>query len=201
AANGRCYTLPSHNLPSARSHGEPLSGRLQLENDSPIEHLLMGEEKDLFLIASDSGYGFIAKLSDLTSKNKSGKAVLTLAPGTLPLAPLAVNNIQEDSLVALSSSGRMLIFSLSQLPLLPRGKGNKIIHLNSGRSGNKGESLKSIAILPAGATLKIYAGRRHLTLKKESLESYIGNRGRRGQMLPHGLQRAEQLEVIIGDEL
>ena len=201
AANGRCYTLPSHNLPSARSHGEPLSGRLQLENDSPIEHLLMGEEKDLFLIASDSGYGFIAKLSDLTSKNKSGKAVLTLAPGTLPLAPLAVNNIKEDSLVALSSSGRMLIFSLSQLPLLPRGKGNKIIHLNSGRSGNKGESLKSIAILPAGATLKIYAGRRHLTLKKESLESYIGNRGRRGQMLPHGLQRAEQLEVIIGDEL
>ncbi len=200
STSGRCYTLPSHNLPSARSHGEPLSGRLHLENDTHIEHLLMGEESKLFLLASDSGYGFIAKLSDLTSKNKSGKAVLTLPSGSLPLAPLAVNNIQEGNLVALSSSGRMLIFPLAQLPLLPRGKGNKIIHFPPNRSEHDKEVLKSIVILPAGATLKVYAGRRHLTLKKDSLERYIGNRGRRGQMLPHGLQRAERIEVISATE-
>jgi len=200
STSGRCYTLPSHNLPSARSHGEPLSGRLQLENDTHIEHLLMGEESDLFLLASDSGYGFIAKLSDLTSKNKSGKAVLTLPPGSLPLAPLAVNNIEQENLVALSSSGRMLIFPLVQLPLLPRGKGNKIIHFAPNRGEHEKEILKSIVILPAEATLKVYAGRRHLTLKKDSLERYIGNRGRRGQMLPHGLQRAEQIEVITATE-
>ncbi len=196
STSGRCYTLPSHNLPSARSHGEPLSGRLQLENDAHIEHLLMGAENDLFLIAADSGYGFIAKLADLTSKNKSGKAVLTLPPGSLPLPPLAVKNIEEENLVALSSSGRMLIFPLAQLPLLPRGKGNKIIHFAPNRAEHEKEILKSIVILPAGATLKVYAGRRHLTLKKESLERYFGNRGRRGQMLPHGLQRAERIEVI-----
>ncbi len=201
AANGRGYTLPSHNLPSARSHGEPLSGRLQLENDAPIEHMLMGEADDLFLIASNSGYGFIAKFSDLVSKNKSGKAVLTLPPEARPLPPLAVKNLEQESLVALSSSGRMLIFPLSQLPLLPRGKGNKIINLTPSRGRNKPEFLKSMVILPAGATLKVYAGRRHLTLKKESLDSYIGNRGRRGQMLPHGLQRSEQLEVINPKEI
>ncbi len=200
AANGRCYTLPSHNLPSARSHGEPLSGRLQLEDNAPIEHMLMGEEDDLFLIASDSGYGFIARLADLVSKNKSGKAVLTLPPEAHPLAPLLVRNLEKESLVALSSSGRILIFSLTQLPLLSRGKGNKIINLTPSRGKRKKEILKSMVILPAEATLKIYAGRRHLTLKKESLKSYIGNRGRRGQILPHGLQRAEQLEVITAEE-
>jgi len=200
STSGRCYTLPSHNLPSARSHGEPLSGRLQLENNTHIEYLLMGEESDLFLLASDAGYGFIAKFSDLTSKNKSGKAVLTLPPESRPLAPLAVKNIEEENLVALSSSGRMLIFPLAQLPLLPRGKGNKIIHFPPGRSGHEKETLKSMVILPAGATLKVYAGRRHLTLKKENLENYTGNRGRRGQMLPHGLQRAEHIEVITAAE-
>ena len=200
STSGRCYTLPSHNLPSARSHGEPVSGRLQLEDDTHIEHLLMGEADDLFLLASDSGYGFITKISDLISKNKGGKAVLSLPPGSLPLTPLAVKDIQKESLVALSSSGRMLIFPLSQLPLLPRGKGNKIIHFAPGRSANEKEILKSVVILPVGATLKIYAGRRHLSLKKESLERYFGNRGRRGQMLPHGLQRAEQLEVITETE-
>ncbi len=200
STSGRCYTLPSHNLPSARSHGEPLSGRLQLENDTHIEYLLMGEESDLFLIASDAGYGFITRLSDLTSKSKSGKAVLTLPSGSLPLAPLAVKSIEKENLVALSSSGRMLIFPLAQLPLLPRGKGNKIIHFPPGRSGQEKEILKSTVILPAGATLKVYAGRRHLTLKKDNLENYTGNRGRRGLMLPHGLQRAEHIEVITAAE-
>jgi topoisomerase-4 subunit A len=173
---------------------------LQLENDTHIEHLLMGEGSDLFLFASDSGYGFITKISDLVSNNKSGKAILTLPPDSLPLPPLAVNDIQQERLVALSSSGRMLIFPLSQLPLLPRGKGNKIIHFAPNRSEHDKEVLKSIVILPAGATLKVYAGSRHLSLKKYSLKRYIGNRGRRGQMLPHGLQRADQIEVINATE-
>ncbi|MCK5680764.1 DNA topoisomerase IV subunit A [bacterium] len=197
ATNGRCYTLPSHNLPSARSYGEPLSGRLQLENDTQIEHLLMGEDDELYLLASSTGYGFITKLADLTSKNRNGKAVLSLPAGAMPLPPLRVKDLQQESLVALSNIGRMLIFPLSQLPLLPRGKGNKIINLNLKGSELEQEHLKSLVILPAEATLKIYAGRRHLTLKKENLKSYLGNRGRRGLMLPHGLQRAEQLEVTL----
>jgi len=196
AANGRCYTLAAHTLPSARSHGEPLSGRLQIENESPIEHLLMGEGDELFLMASNSGYGFIAPLNEFLSKNRNGKAVLTLPPTALPLPPLRLKNMQEDQLVALSSSGRMLIFPLAQLPLMARGKGNKIINLNPGRSDHDIETLKYVAILPAQAALKIYAGRRHLTLKNESLKEYFGNRGRRGQMLPRGLQKAERLEII-----
>ena len=200
AANGRCYTLAAHTLPSARSHGEPLSGRLQLENDSPIEHLLMGEADELFLLASDSGYGFITHLSEFLSKNRNGKAVLTLPPSALPLPPLRLKNLQEEQLVALSSNGRMLIFPLTQLPLMARGKGNKIINLNPGRSEHETEILKAAVILPANAALRIHAGRRHLTLKEESLKDYYGNRGRRGQMLPRGLQRAERLEIIEGND-
>ena len=196
AANGRCYTLGAHTLPSARSHGEPLSGRLQLENDSPIEHLLMGEESELFLLASNNGYGFIANLGEFLSKNRNGKAVLTLPSTALPLPPLRLKNMQEEQLVALSSSGRMLIFPLTQLPLMARGKGNKIINLNPGRNQHETEILKAAVILPAHTALKIHAGRRHLTLKNESLKDYYGNRGRRGQMLPRGLQKAERLEVI-----
>ncbi len=200
AANGRCYTLAGHTLPSARSHGEPLSGRLQIENDSPIEHMLMGEADELFLMASDNGYGFITHLNEFLSKNRNGKAVLTLPPTALPLPPLRLKNLQEEQLVALSSSGRMLIFPLTQLPILPRGKGNKIINLSPGRSQHETETLKTAVILPANATLRIHAGRRHLTLKKESLEAYYGNRGRRGLMLPRGLQKAERLEIIEENE-
>lgn len=196
AANGRGYTLPAHTLPSARSHGEPLSGRLQLENEIPIEHLLMGENDNLFLMASNNGYGFITHLGELFSKNRNGKAILTLPTTALPLPPLRLKNLQEEQLVALSSSGRMLIFPLSQLPLMARGKGNKIISLNPGSNQSKTETLKNIAIIPAGAALRIHAGRRHLTLKKESLNEYQGNRGRRGKMLPRGLQKADRIEVI-----
>ncbi|MBN2707332.1 MAG: DNA topoisomerase IV subunit A [Deltaproteobacteria bacterium] len=196
AANGRCYTLAAHTLPSARSHGEPLSGRLQI--DSPIEHLLMGENEERFLLASDDGYGFITSLQDLLSKNRNGKAVLSLPQNAHPLPPLHLGNIEQEELVALSSSGRMLIFALRQLPLLARGKGNKIIGLNpNGKNQSESETLKMAIILPAGATLRIHAGHRQMTLKKENLEAYRGSRGRRGLLLPRGLQRADSLEIIF----
>ncbi|MBN2809327.1 MAG: DNA topoisomerase IV subunit A [Deltaproteobacteria bacterium] len=196
AANGRAYTLAAHTLPSARSHGEPLSGRLQLENESPIEHLLMGEMDDIFLLASDQGYGFITHLSELISKNRNGKAILTLPPTALPLPPLRIKDLEQERLAALSSSGRMLIFPVTQLPLMPKGKGNKIISLHQSSSVHENETLTNIVVLPANAALRVHAGRRHLTLKKESLQDYCGNRGRRGKMLPRGLQKAELLEVV-----
>ncbi|HDS17288.1 MAG TPA: DNA topoisomerase IV subunit A [Proteobacteria bacterium] len=196
AANGRCYTLAAHTLPSARSHGEPLSGRLQI--DSPIEHLLMGENEERFLLASDDGYGFITCLQDLLSKNRNGKAVLSLPQNAHPLPPLHLGRTEQEELVALSSSGRMLIFALQQLPLLTRGKGNKIISLNpNGKNQSENETLKMAIILPAGATLRVHAGHRQMTLKKENLETYRGSRGRRGLLLPRGLQRADSLEIIF----
>ncbi len=196
ALNGRAYTLPAHSLPSARSHGEPLSGRLQLEDESPIEYLLMGNDDDFVLLASDSGYGFITRFSELQSKNRHGKAVLNLNPESRPLPPLRLARPKDVQLVALSSSGRLLLFPAGQLPILSKGKGNKIIGLLPARSDYERDRLKHLAVLPPGATLKIYAGRRHLTLKPSSLEVYCGNRGRRGKMLPHGLQRADRIEII-----
>ncbi len=196
ASCGRCYTLPARGLPSARSHGEPLSGRLQLEDNSPVEYMLMGENDDHILLAGDAGYGFITRFSELLSKNRNGKAVLTLGENQRPLPPLRLENIEDEMLIALSSSGRMLIFPLTQLPILSKGKGNKIINLSPARSNYEPEFLKSLAVLPPGASLKIYAGRRHMTLKPNNLEDYFGNRGRRGKMLPHGLQRADRIEVI-----
>ncbi|MBN2705457.1 MAG: DNA topoisomerase IV subunit A [Deltaproteobacteria bacterium] len=197
AANGRCYTLAAHGLPSARGHGEPLSGRLQLEGESPIEYLLIGEERDQYLLAADNGYGFITSLGELTSKNRGGKAVLNLPADSRPLPPLRLTQIEKGELVALSDSGRILIFPVTQLPLLARGKGNKIINLSQGgKKQPEAELLKSLQLLPPDANLRVHAGRRHLLLKKDSLERYRGSRGRRGQMLPRGLQKADFLEIV-----
>lgn len=195
-STGRTYSLASHTLPSARGQGEPLTGRLTPESGASFEGVLMGDDKQRVLLASDGGYGFVAKIEDLQSKNKSGKSVLKLPKGSKVMPPLMVKDYASDVVVAISNEGRMLSFALSELPELSRGKGNKIISIPSARASERMEFVVALCVLGAGETLAVHAGRRHLNMKPSDLEHYKGERGRRGNKLPRGFQNVDRVEVI-----
>ena len=194
-STGRTYSLATHTLPSARGQGEPLTGRLAPPSGASFEGLLLAEDKQPVLMASDAGYGFVTTVGDLQSKNKAGKGVLTLPKGARVMPPLPIVNPETDLLVAVSNEGRMLCFPVADLPVLPKGKGNKIMGIPSGRVMDRLEFVVSMAVVPADGTLTVYAGRRHLTLKAADLEHYHGERGRRGNKLPRGFQNVDRIEA------
>ncbi len=200
-STGRSYAISAHELPSARGHGEPLTGRLSIPSGAVFTAVLIGESNQNILMASDAGYGFIAGLGDLYTKNTKGKASITLPASALPMHPVYVDNPDNVLLVSITNEGRMLIFTLSKLPVLSKGKGNKIINIPSKRAADRSELLKFLTVLPNGGTLTIIAGKRHFKLSPGNLEAYMGERGRRGKKLPRGFQNVDALEVKLSDQL
>ena len=196
-SSGRSYSLAAHSLPSARGQGEPLTGRLTPPPGASFECVMLPEDEALYVLASDAGYGFVAKGDDLQAKNKAGKALLSLPKGAKVLAPLPLSNREQDWLAAATTDGRLLLFRISELPQLPKGKGNKLISIPSDRVASREEYVTALAVLPDGANLVLQAGKRTLTLKGEDLAHYQGERGRRGNKLPRGFQRVDELQVEI----
>ena len=194
-STGRSYSLAAHSLPSARGQGEPLTGRLTPPPGATFECVMLPEDSALYVIASDAGYGFVVKGEDLQAKNKAGKALLTLPNGAKVVAPKPVNNLEDDWLAAVTTEGRLLLFPVRDLPQLGKGKGNKIIGIPGERVASREEYLTDLAIVPSGSSLVLQAGKRTLTLKADDLEHYKGERGRRGNKLPRGFQRVDQLLV------
>jgi topoisomerase-4 subunit A len=194
-STGRSYTVPSHNLPSARGQGEPVTGRINPPSGATFEGLMMGAEEALFLLASDAGYGFVARLGDLQSKNRSGKAAISLPKGGRVLQPAAISSVEGSWVAAVSNEGRLLVFSLADLPQLSRGKGNKIIGIPGARVQSRDEFVVAVQVLTDKDNLVVYAGKRHLKLKFSELEHYRGERGRRGNKLPRGFQKVDSMLV------
>jgi len=192
-STGRAYTLAAHTLPSARGQGEPLSGRVKPPTGATFAGVMIGDADDRYLLASDAGYGFVARLGDLQSKNKAGKAVLTRPGDAGVLIPQAVRDNEDGWVAAVTSSGHLLVTELGELPLLGRGKGLKIIQIPPARVKAREEFVVAIAVVPDGGQLTVHAGKRHVTLKPADLEHYQVGRGRRGRKLPRGLQRVEAL--------
>ncbi|WP_020682887.1 DNA topoisomerase IV subunit A [Marinobacterium rhizophilum] len=194
-STGRSYTLDTHTLPSARGQGEPVTSHLSLPKGATIEGMISGQDNDRVLLASDAGYGFVAKVSDLSSKTKNGKAALTLPEASLTLAPILVKDVARDLLAAVTNEGRLLVFPVADLPELARGKGNKIINIPGARAKAREEYLTALVTLDPDTTLVVHAGRQHLKLKAAELDHYRGERGRRGNKLPRGYQRVDRLDV------
>jgi topoisomerase-4 subunit A len=188
---GRSYSLPAHTLPSARGQGEPLTGRLQPPEGGYFVHVLCGEADDGVLLAADTGYGFITRLKHLQGRQKAGKAVLNLGGGAM-IAPVGIPS-QAAQVAVATTAGRLLVFSLDQLPELPRGKGNKLIDIPAARRKDRSERVAGLCVLGDGQPLVVAAGKRHLTLKAADLAGYAGERGRRGKALPRGFQRVDGL--------
>ncbi|MCQ4322251.1 DNA topoisomerase IV subunit A [Stutzerimonas stutzeri] len=194
-STGRSYSLAAHSLPSARGQGEPLTGRLTPPPGAGFECVLLPDDESLYVIASDAGYGFVVKGEDLQAKNKAGKALLSLPAGARVVAPRPLKSRDQDWLAAVTTEGRLLVFPVRDLPQLGKGKGNKIIGIPGDRVASREEYLADLAVLPEGATLVLQAGKRTLSLKRDDLEHYKGERGRRGNKLPRGFQRVDALLV------
>lgn len=194
-STGRSYSLAGHSLPSARGQGEPLTGRLNPPTDSVFVGLLLAEPSQFALLASSSGYGFVTTLETLYSKNKSGKAILTLSPNAQALPPCEISAKNESLIAAVTSKGYLLIFSTQLLPELSRGKGNKIISMPANKSETHPEHLVAIVVLSPQQSLLIHSGKKALELKPKDLKHYQGERARRGYLLPRGVRRVDALSV------
>lgn len=194
-SSGRSYALPAHTLPSARSQGEPVTGRLNPPSGVTFEALVMGNDEQRVLLCSDAGYGFVAKVGDLFTKNRSGKSVLTLPKGARVMSPALIDDMDTAQVVAITNEGRMLAFPVKELPEMARGKGNKIIDIPARRVQNREEYAVAITVVSEGDQLIVYSGRQHLGLRGAELEHYAGERGRRGNKLPRGYQRVDSIEV------
>ena len=198
-STGRAYSLPAHNLPSARGQGEPVSGKVNPPSGATFEGVVIGENDLDVLLASDAGYGFVGKIGDLISKNKSGKAILRMPKGGQVLPAVMVNDYDNDLIVSITNEGRMLMFPISELPRLAKGKGNKIIGIPTARVADRVEFVVAMSVLTAEDSLTVFAGRRHHNLKPADLEHYRGERGRRGNKLPRGFQNVDRVEVVVKD--
>lgn len=194
-STGRSYSLSAHTLPSARGQGEPLTGRVNPPPGATFVGVLMGESEQYVLLASDAGYGFVVKLEELISKNRSGKAMLKPPAGSLAVTPVLVADPAQGNVVIATNTGHMLVFKLNELPVLPKGKGNKMIQIPSAKVAKREEFVTHVAVLLPQQTLTVVSGKKTFTFKPADLKHYQGERGKRGSKLPKGLQRVDQLIV------
>ena len=193
---GRSYTTAAHTLPSARGQGEPLSGRLSVPSGAQFVGVMMDDEAQHYLLCSDAGYGFIAKLSDLKTKNKSGKSSLTLPKESKALPPCLVPDFENYWVAAITNEGRMLIFPVADLPTMARGKGNKVVSIPAARSESRDEFMVAVKVVTMDDTIVVTSGKRQKKLQVGELDHYIGERGLRGNKLPRGFQKVDKVEVI-----
>lgn len=194
-SEGKVYNLPGHVLPSARGQGEPLTGKLNPADGVTFEALIAGDPTEWVLLASDAGYGFITQLETLYVKNRNGKACIKLAENSRIITPRIVSNKDEQCLAVVTNIGRLLVFPATEIPQLSKGKGNKLINIPTAKALTREEFVIDMQLLSANNALTVHAGKRHFTLKSADLEHYKGERGRRGNCLPRGLQNVTSLQV------
>ena len=192
-STGRVYSLPAHGLPSARGQGEPLSGRLNPPEGARFAGVLIGAPEDRWLLAASDGYGFVARLEDLVSRNRSGKLVLKVAGRASVLKPSPVPDDEGALVAAASNAGRLLCFPAAEVPELARGRGNKLYGIDAKRFAAGEEALVGLVVLPPGAALRVASSKRVMTLRPRDLEPYFGERGRRGALLPRGWRKVDDL--------
>lgn len=195
-SSGRTFSCDAHALPSARSQGEPLTGRFSIVSGERAEYVLMGQDRQAYLVGSDAGYGFVGHFEDMITKNKAGKAFVSLPLGAKILCPQRLIEIETDGCLCISNQGRMLLFPLKDLPVLGKGKGNKLMNIPSAKSKTREEFLTHLVVVPAEASIRVVAGKRVMTLSQSDLQHYHGERGRRGNKLPRGLQRVDEVEIV-----
>mgnify|MGYP000949935365 FL=1 len=182
---GRSYRLDAHTLPSARGQGEPLTSLLKPTGGASFVNVLMGQDDNKLIMASSQGYGFINTFADLDTNQKAGKNVINFDDA----CSLIIHQIgEQDTLVGVvSSAGHLLVYPLTELPMMKKGKGNKLIDLKDG------DSVVAITTFSEGDSLSLDSGKRTLTLKPMDIANFMGTRGRRGGLLPKGFQKVSAI--------
>ncbi len=192
-STGRVYSVVAGTLPSARGQGEPLSSRFKPPDGAAFCGTMIGDAEQKYLLASDAGYGFVATLGELVSRNKAGKAVLRVPPGGRAVIPAAVPAGTECLIAAVSSIGRLLLFELEELPELAKGKGNKLINIPGRKYQSGEEKMVAACVVPEEADLQVHTAARVMTIKWADIDDYYGDRALRGGLLPKGWRKVERL--------
>jgi topoisomerase IV subunit A len=195
-STGRSYSLPAHSLPSAKGHGEPLSSSVSPPPGASFSGVMMGAADDLYLLAGNDGYGFIAKLDDLQTKIRNGKSVLSVGKGAKVLPPKRVADPEKDLVATVTSEGRLLIFQAGELPQMARGKGVKLMGLAPAKGLMPREVLLDVAVIREGESLTLHSGKRFMNLSRREMQDYIARRALRGSKLPRGYQNVSSIEVL-----
>ncbi|AEX50585.1 topoisomerase IV subunit A [Rahnella aquatilis CIP 78.65 = ATCC 33071] len=193
-STGRSYALDPTTLPSARGQGEPLTGKLTPPPGATIEHVLMAADDQKLLMASDAGYGFVCTFNDLVARNRAGKAMITLPDNAKAFPPMELHG-NDDMLLSITAAGRMLLFPVADLPQLSKGKGNKIVSIPAAQAASGEDKLAWLLVLPPQTSITLHVGKRKLVLRPEDLQKFRAERGRKGTLLPRGLQRIDRVEV------
>lgn len=194
-STGRVYSLPSHTLPSARGQGEPLTGRLNPPSGAEFVGMMMGDNEQLYVVASDAGYGFVVTLGDLYGKNRAGKTVLSVPNGSKALSPRFITTLDKDFVAVVSSIGNLLVFPIKELPQLSKGKGNKLMSIPSSKVASREEYVVDIAVLSATQNLLIVGDGKPFVLKPSDWKNFISERAKRGGKLPRGVRRVAGLKA------
>ena len=194
-STGRTYALPAHSLPSARGQGEPLSGRLDPPDGARFAGCMLGEPEDLWLLASDAGYGFLVRFKELLTDRRAGKSVLNVPDKALVLPPAPVASL--DALLAIAGSeGKLLAFEVREVPEMPRGKGNKLYDISAKKAAARSEFVTGVTVVPPGGKLVLWVGAEHRELTWNQLQDYRGQRAQRGAVLPRGWRKIDRLESL-----
>jgi len=196
---GRTYSLEAHSLPSARGQGEPITARFALPPGARFVSVTIGPENQNQLLASDFGYGFITEMGNLHSKNQKGKTMLKVPEGANAVPSLAVDDTQLQHLAVVTSAGYLLVIALKDLPVLPKGKGNKIIQIPKKKLVSREEVVKHLVVFNPQDSLVVKSGKRSFKLAPQTLEEYKGERGRRGKKLPRGFRTVDRIEREIAE--
>ena len=192
-STGRVYSVMAGTLPSARGQGEPLSSRFKPPDGAAFCGAMIGAGEQKYLLASDAGYGFVATLNDLVSRNKAGKSILRVPAGGKAVVPSMVPADTECLIAAVSSIGRLLLFEMDELPELAKGKGNKLINIPGPKYKSGDETMIAAAVVPEEGSLQVHTGTRMMTIKWSDLDEYYGDRALRGSLLPKGWRKVERL--------
>ena len=192
-STGRTYTLPAHELPSAKGHGEPLTAFLSPPPGATFVGAMMGESDDLWLMSTDDGYGFIVRHEELITDRKAGKSVVNVNDGATLLRPQRVTSMEQDWIAAATTAGKLLLFGADELPQLARGKGVQTIKLH--KTELFPEKVVGTAVVPHEGTLVVHAGKRYTNLKGDDLAPYVGRRAQRGLKLPRGFQNVSAVHA------
>lgn len=184
---GRSYALGINTLPSARGLGEPLSSKLAPASGVGFKQVFIAEDETEVLAMSSKGYGFKTQAKNLDTNAKAGKAFLSLSEGAAVMNLTAIENATH--LALLSSAGRLLLVELNELPVLNKGKGNKLIQLE------EKDQIVSMTTLNLDEIIQVLAGNQQLKLKGDDLQKYVGKRASKGVLLPRGYQKANKLFI------
>jgi len=179
-SNGKAYSIASHTLPSARGMGEPITGRLNADSGVQFISSVIGKEGDKFLIMNTAGYGYISEYQNMISNKKTGRAFMKLPDHAKMLKAIPVK-ANHTHIASVSNIGKLLIFKIDELPILGKGKGNKIINIPKDRLSSGEEFMAHAQLLADESSLRIEVGKRSVTLKPKDWSEYILSRAKRGK--------------------